>query len=79
MNNFEYIRNYYNVPAEMGRVVSMGGRQGVIAEDQGNYIGVLFDDDKPGNILTCHPTWKIEYFDEIKPIRQEKLTRAQKR
>lgn len=72
----EYIRDYYKVPAEIGRGVVVDGQPGVIVEDMGNHIGVLFDKDKPGNVLPCHPTWKVDYGD-MRPIR--KPTRSQRR
>ena len=59
MSDFEYIRDRYGVPAEIGRRVTVYGRRGVIAEDKGQYIGVLFDDSE--KIHICHPTWKVEY------------------
>ena len=43
--NYEYVKNYYGVPAEYGRIVIVAGERGVIVEDRGNYIGVLFDKD----------------------------------
>lgn len=76
MTEFEYIQNYYNVPAELGRRVIVNGKPGIIAEDRGHYIGVNFDHDKPGVISNCHPTWEVEYLD-IGSIR--KLTRSQQR
>jgi hypothetical protein len=72
----EYAKEYYGVPADIGRRVIVNGEAGIIAEDRGNYIGVNFDKDKPGIILNCHPTWKVEYMDMGK-IR--KPTRSQQR
>ncbi len=72
----EYVREYYGVPACIGRLVKVDGKPGIIAEDRGNYIGVNFDEDKPGSISNAHPTWKVEYGDMGK-IR--KMTKAQKR
>ncbi len=79
MGNYEYIKNYYGVPAKYGRVVEIErfGR-GIIVEDKGNYIGVLLDSDKPGYIKIFHPTCGVEYLG-IELPRQEKLTRSQKR
>lgn len=75
-NNCEWVRNYYKVPAEIGRRVVAMGQPGVIAEDRGHYIGVNFDEDKPGVIINCHPTDEVEYFG-MGEIR--KLTRSQRR
>jgi len=71
-----YVKNYYKVPAEIGRLVTVNGRDGIIAKDRGHYIGVNFDDDKPRVICNCHPTWKVEYKG-IGTVRC--LTKSQKR
>lgn len=73
---FEYIRDTYNVPAEIGREILFEGRKGIIIEDRGNYIGVNFDDDKPGIISPLHPTYNVEYLGMGK-IR--KISRSQAR
>lgn len=74
--NCEYVQQYYKVPACIGRRVIVNGRAGVIAEDCGNHIGVTFDDDKPGQISNCHPTWRVEYLGigKVRP-----MTRSQRR
>lgn len=73
---FDYIKTHYNVPAEMGRRVTVSGKPGIITEDRGHYIGVNFDADKPGVIKNAHPTWEVEYLGMgvIRP-----MTRAQAR
>lgn len=58
----EYARVYYGVPACIGRRVTVEGKPGIIAEDRRHYIGVNFDDDKPGVIKNAHPTWEVVYF-----------------
>ncbi|MEE9395239.1 MAG: hypothetical protein V3W41_22330 [Planctomycetota bacterium] len=72
----QYVRNTYGVPAVIGRRISFKGKPGIIAEDRGNYIGVNFDEDKPGEVCNLHPTYEVEYLDMGK-VRQE--TRSQKR
>lgn len=72
----EYVRQYYRVPAEIGRRIEWRGRSGVIAEDRGNYIGVLFDDHKPGNVSNLHPTDGVTYLD-MGAVRQ--MTASQRR
>lgn len=72
----EYVRDYYNVPAKIGRRVIVNGKPGVIAKDCGNYIGVNFDSDKPGVISQCHPAWCVEYQGMGKV---RKMTRSQAR
>ncbi len=74
----QYVKDHYQVPAEIGRRVSVDGKLGIIAEDRGNYIGVNFDSDKPGVVFNIHPTDNVEY-GEMGQIRHEKLTRSQKR
>lgn len=74
--NCEYVQRHYGVPACVGRRVTVGGKPGVIAEDRGHYIGVNFDEDKPGVVHNAHPTWEVEYL-EMGKIRQ--MTRSQKR
>lgn len=77
---FEYIKNYYKVLAEMYREVIVDGKKGVITKDMGNYIGVNFYDNPTADALPCHPTWKVEYLDTFNdnpPIK--KITRSQRR
>jgi hypothetical protein len=74
--SFEYIRQHYEVPAEIGRRVNVYGKPGIIVQDRGHYIGVNFDADKPGVVRNAHPTSEVEYLG-IGKIR--KPTRAQER
>lgn len=60
---FEYIRGYYGVPAEYNREVVVEGRKGVITEDKGSYIGVIFYDKPTIDAVGCHPIWEVEYLD----------------
>lgn len=76
MSDFQYVRDHYGIPAAMGRRVVVNGKPGVIAEDRGHHIGVLFDADKPTNIKSCHPTWEVEYQGMG---RVRKMTRSQQR
>lgn len=76
---FCYVIEHYGVPARLGRIIIHRGRQGVIAADRGNYIGVNFDDDKAGVIHNVHPTDEVSYLG-IGEIRKTKPpTRAQRR
>jgi hypothetical protein len=61
--NCEYVKNYYKVPAEIGRRVMVDGRRGIIAADRGHYLGVNFDSAKPGVIANVHPTSNVEYLE----------------
>lgn len=56
-----YAKDFYQVPADIGRRVTVDGKPGIIAEDRGHHLGVLFDGDKPGHIKPCHPTWRVAY------------------
>lgn len=76
MAEFQYIRDYYGVPAEIGRRVTVYGQPGVIALDRGHYIGVNFDSDKPGLVKNAHPVDGVVY-GEMGLIRP--MTRAQMR
>jgi hypothetical protein len=61
--NCEYVQKIYGVPACIGRKVSYKGRNGIISEDRGNYIGVTFDDEKSGRVSNFHPeTEGLEYL-----------------
>lgn len=75
MSNFEYIKQCYDVPAEIGRLVKVNGRAGIIVKDYGHHLGVNFDDDKTGIISHCHPTWEVEY-GEIGSIRKQTKSQA---
>jgi hypothetical protein len=67
---FSYVRNYYGVPAALGRRVVIGNRPGIIAADRGHYIGVTFDTDKPGTIHNAHPVDSVTYggMGTIRPM-----------
>lgn len=60
--NCEYVQQNYGVPAKIGRRVVVHGKPGIIAADRGHYIGVNFDDNKPGVIHNAHPTDEVEYL-----------------
>ncbi len=80
MNEFQYIKDKYKVPAEMNREVIVAGKKGVITKDMGNYIGVNFYDNQTSDPLPCHPTWEVEYlesFNDKPPIKR--LSASQKR
>lgn len=78
--NFDYVKNAYHVPAEMHREVMLKGKKGVIMEDMGNYIGVVFYDSENKHPQPCHPIWEMEYLDTFNynpPI--EKITASKRR
>lgn len=69
-----YVRDYYKVPACIGRRIKVYGEPGIIAEDRGHYIGVNLDIEKPSRISNYHPTDGVEYLG-MGTVR--KLTRSQ--
>jgi hypothetical protein len=73
----EYVREYYGVQACIGRRITYKKREGVIAADRGNYIGVNFDDCKPNVILNFHPKTEGLEYGEMGEVR--KMTRSQKK
>jgi len=62
--NCKYVREYYGVPAEIGRKVIAYGRSGIITECRGQYIGVTLDSESSGTIKNYHPTDGIEYGEK---------------
>ena len=74
--DYEYICNYYGVPAAYGRRVTCSGKPGVIVGSHGAHIAVVLDQDKPNHTRSYHPTDKIKYhgFGRVR-----KMTASQKR
>lgn len=79
MRQFEYIQDYYKVPAEMNREIEFEGRKGLILEDKGNYIGVMFYDDAKHRILPLHPTYNVVYLDTFGERPKVKNSRSKQR
>ncbi len=70
----QYIRDYYEVPAVIGRVVYYKDRRGVVCGSHGPHVKIWLEGDKnPGYY---HPTYELTWTDEIGPL--PKLTRSQK-
>jgi hypothetical protein len=76
MSSLEYIREYYGVPADIGRRVTVYGKPGVIVGGHGAYLSVNLDSDSPSIRKTYHPTDQMEYH-EMGVVR--KMTPAQRR
>lgn len=74
--NFEYIKKYYKVPAEIGRRIKFYGKDATIVEDRGHYLGVNFDSHAPHIIMSIHPTDDVEYLDMAKP---RKISKSKER
>ena len=79
MEDCKYVCEYYGVNAFIGCGVIVNGRSGIIAEDRGHYIGVTFDEDEPGSISNCHPTWKVSYGERREIRKRKKMTRSQEK
>lgn len=58
---YDYVRKTYDVPAYVGRRVTVYGRPGTIVSARGDlhYIHVRFDDRR--HSVPAHPTDKVEY------------------
>lgn len=72
-----YAKEYYKVPADIGRKVTYNERPGIIYKDGGTYVAVNFDDEKPGLTHNIHPTDPGLKYLGIGEIR--KMTRSQQR
>jgi len=77
MNDFDYVNRTYGVNACIGRRVIVYGKSGTIIKALGHYIGVNFDESKPGKTSRCHPEDQVTYLDEI--VEPRKATRSQRR
>jgi hypothetical protein len=64
---YDYVRNYYHVPAHAGTRVKVGNKEGVIVRKSGSqqYIFVRFDGVK--HDVPCHPTDGVEYLEPSQP------------
>lgn len=61
----EYIRNYYNVPAVVGRVVRYKDKRGVVSGASGPHVKVWFDGEKHDTVV--HPR-DLEWSNELGPL-----------
>ena len=70
--NCGYVRQHYQVPAEIGRRVIAYGKPGVILADRGHYIGVVLDEDPKKRISNYHPTHEMQYGEmaETLPLKE---------
>lgn len=64
MNTFSKIRQDYKVPGKRGMLVRVDGKWGrIIGTSEGSmHYKVRFEAD--GRTGYCHPTWRVQYFDE---------------
>jgi hypothetical protein len=61
-DGLEYVRDYYGVPAVIGRRVEADGREGVITGGDGQYLLVrIAGENAPSR---WHPMWRMHYFIE---------------
>ncbi|VVN88460.1 hypothetical protein PS718_01687 [Pseudomonas fluorescens] len=62
-HNCEYVRQHYQVPAEIGRRVIAYGKPGIITQDFGHHLGIVLDEDTKRQAGRYHPVDGIEYGD----------------
>lgn len=79
MNNFEWIKDCYKVPAQIGRDVTVGGKLGTITEDMGTYIGVIFKDNQKTFSVPCHPTSEVVYLETFNTVQPIKISKSAQR
>lgn len=60
-SEFDYIKEYYNVPADEGVKVRFESKPGVITGSLGAHILVKLDGESESR--PYHPTWHMEYVD----------------
>ncbi len=58
-----YVRQHYQVPAEVSRRVIAYGKPSVILTVRGHYIGVVLDEDPKKRISNYHPTHEMQYVE----------------
>lgn len=68
MGDFRYINKNYGIDARIGRLIRYIGDLGVIIEDRGIYLGVNFLGTRRGLIVNVHPTYEVEYLDQVVEI-----------
>ncbi|GEM_PF-790112 len=75
MTGFEYIRQFYRVPAKrLGRVRYWGGkepREGTITGTSGPGLTIRLDGEK--HARPYHPTWALEYLDPEASLRSDTI------
>lgn len=58
----DYVRRYYDVPAELDRRIVFDGQPVTIVGAEGGRLLVRFGDDDLG-CSRLHPTWRVDYLD----------------
>jgi len=62
---YAYVRRTYGVPARVGSMVEIDGRNGrIVAANPSSlhYLNVIFDGDSFPSL--CHPTWRVTYLSD---------------
>ena len=73
---FTYIKDNYGVDIKLGMDIVFNGDRGIVTDDNGHYVGVTFDKDKPGHVSNIHPTDEaLTITCKFRKIR--KMTRSQ--
>lgn len=69
--SIDYIRQYYGVPAMIGRRVEYTGNKitqiGTIMGAHGAHLLIVLDGEDSQE-HPYHPTWKIRYLDEVRSV-----------
>ncbi len=60
-SQIDYVRRFYDVPAELERRIVFDGRPGVIVGAEGGRLLVWLDGDE--HRVPVHPTWRVDYLD----------------
>lgn len=74
MDGLEYIRDYYKVPADMGRRIVYTGNKNtrlegvIVGDDSARLLVRLESYDGP---VVLHPTWNVEYLDDIEEVESD--------
>jgi len=70
----QYVRDFYKVPAYVGRVVYAGGKRGVVTGASGPHVKVCLDGARRAGIY--HPADQIVWTEESAPL--PKRTKGQR-
>jgi hypothetical protein len=68
--SLEYIRDYYKVPADLGRRIQYTGNKApadgvIVGADDARLLARLDGYDDP---VLLHPTWNVTYLDDIDEV-----------
>lgn len=70
----QYVRDYYHVPAYVGRVVYAGRKRGIVVGASGPHVKIHIDGERHAGVY--HPTDGLQWTEESAPL--PKLSRSQR-